>query len=103
MSEISQPLGTAKDAVSGDQADDHIVNLRVGVPAPSGRYYLNILIGREKRDGGRLSEERQRHPVGTTRNRIFLFIAAAVFGLGGLLLVFDGALFLLELLGMRSP
>ena len=104
VSEVSQTLGTAEDAAGpGDHPGDHIVNLRVGVPAPSGRYYLNVLIGREKRDGERLTEERAHHPVGTVRNRIFLFVATAVFGLGGLLLVFDGALFLLELLGMRAP
>lgn len=98
MSELTQSIGTAEEVA---ETDRHIVNLRVGVPAPSGRYYLNVLIGREKRANGRLAAERDRHPVGTVRNRLFLFIAAAIFGLGGLLLVIDGALFLLELLGLR--
>ena len=79
------------------------VNLRLSVPSLSGRLYVNILAGREKRSENRLAEERVEHPLRTTGNTIFLFAIGAICGIGGLLLMLDGALFLLRVLGLSTP
>ena len=94
-----QPPAQAAPTAAGGR--DHMVNLRVSVPSFSGRYYVNLLIGKELRDPTRRAEESRAHPVGTSRNKVFLFVIGAIFGLGALLLVLDGALFMLEMMGLN--
>ncbi|HEX4894577.1 MAG TPA: hypothetical protein VFV47_14945 [Hyphomicrobiaceae bacterium] len=39
----------------------HLVDLRASAPFPWGRYYVTLLVGRERRSAERLRAERQTH------------------------------------------
>ena len=60
----------------------HPIDLRLSLPLFFARYYCALVAGRERRDGTRRIVERQRHPLGTFGNILFL---AAVGALGTVL------------------
>ena len=65
----------ATDRVSAPPLD-----IRVSIPLLSRRYYLTILSGPERRSQKRLQEEREKHPLVTRANVIFLFSIGFVLG-----------------------
>lgn len=54
------------------------VNIRVTLPLPGRRVYLAILAGRERRGATRRQADRERHPLHTAGN--FLFILGGAMG-----------------------
>ncbi len=59
----------------------HPVNIRVSIPLLAfGRFYMTILAGRERRSGERRRLEREKHPLLTSANMIFLFIVGFIGG-----------------------
>jgi hypothetical protein len=58
----------------------HPVNIRLSVPFFTRRYYLTIIGGEEQRSTERLAEEREKHPLTTTANMIFLFTVGFILG-----------------------
>ncbi len=64
--EPSQPKTYARDW------SRHPLNLRVSLPLPFGRWYMTLVAGKEKRCKGRLIEEREKHPLETIPNILFL-------------------------------
>lgn len=65
----------------------HPVNIRLSFPLPSGRYFVTVVCGHERRSPERLSRERRVFPLRTFGNLLFLlgvggaFYIAAVLGL----------------------
>ncbi len=59
---------------------DHPLNIRVSLPLLFGRYYVVVLAGKERRGAERRKEERQKHPLWTAANTIFLFAAGFIMG-----------------------
>jgi hypothetical protein len=60
----------------------HPVDMRLSIPTLFSRYYLVLLGGPERRDGGRLADEKLRHPFRTFGNFLFLgaIIALGIYG-----------------------
>ena len=58
----------------------HSVNIRLSIPLFTRRYYLTVIGGREQRSTERLAEEREKHPLATTANMIFLFTVGFILG-----------------------
>ncbi len=50
----------------------HPLNLRVTLPLPFRRWYITLVAGPEKRSTERLVEEREKHPLDTVPNLMFL-------------------------------
>lgn len=65
----------------------HPINIRLSFPLVSGRYFITVVGGQEKRSGERLTRERRMFPLRNAGNVLFLlgvggaFYAAAVFGI----------------------
>jgi len=59
-------------------ANVHPVDLRVTVPVPGRPVFLSVLAGPERRSKSRRAVERQRHPLHTIGNIIFL--GSSLFG-----------------------
>ncbi|MDA0784736.1 MAG: hypothetical protein O3B37_00455 [Proteobacteria bacterium] len=66
-------------------ANAHPVDLRVTVPVPGRPFFFSVLAGPERRSKGRRAMERQRHPLHTIGNIIFL--GSSLFGVYALGLV----------------
>lgn len=60
---------------------DHPINLRLSIPFLFKRYYVTLVAGEERRSPERRTAERQKHPVKTTGNTLFLFAAGTILGL----------------------
>ncbi len=58
----------------------HPVNIRLSIPLFARRYYLTVIAGTEQRSTERLGEEREKHPLATTGNMIFLFTVGFIMG-----------------------
>ncbi len=58
----------------------HPVNIRLSIPLFTRRYYLTVIAGKEQRSTERLAEEREKHPLTTTANLIFLFTVGFILG-----------------------
>lgn len=63
---------TTKSVKNKRDWGQHPLNLRVSLPLPFGRWYLTLVAGREKRSQERLIEEREKHPLETASNLMFL-------------------------------
>ena len=50
----------------------HPVDIRLSIPTLFSRYYMVLLGGPERRDSERRAEEKQRHPLKTVGNFLFL-------------------------------
>ena len=66
---------------------NHAVDLRITIPLFFGRYYLTIVAGKERRSRSRLQEERQKHPLRTAGNTLFLLAFGTICGLAILFLM----------------
>ena len=78
--------------------NDHPVNIRLSIPLPAGRWYVTVLLGRERRGAERRKEERQKHPLVTSANMVFLFIVGVVIGGGCWMAVQSLLLWILRLI-----
>ncbi len=58
----------------------HPVHIRLSIPLFTRRYYLTVIAGKELRSTERLAEEREKHPLPTTANMIFLFTVGFILG-----------------------
>jgi len=60
----------------------HPVDIRLSIPTLFNRYYMVLLGGPERRDAGRLAEEKLRHPFQKVGNFLFLgaLIALGIYG-----------------------
>ena len=74
----------------------HPINIRVSVPLGFGRWYFTLVGGSERRDPNRRKIERQRHPLFTLGNLVFLFSVGAVIGVAVAVLMINGAVQLLD-------
>ena len=70
---------------------DHAVNLRVTLPLLFGRYYLAVVMGKERRSEARLASERKKHPLITLGNVLLMLGCGTVVGLA-----------LLEVIGLAA-
>lgn len=72
----------AKPKVGERDWAQHPLNLRVSLPLPFGRWYVTLIAGKERRGKERLVVEREKHPLETAPNLMFLFsigvISAAI-------------------------
>ena len=85
LSNVAEPEirnRVAPGAVSWE--GDHPINLRLSFPFLFKRYYVTIVAGEERRGSERRITERQKHPIKTTGNVIFLFAAGSTLGLAAL-------------------
>ncbi len=58
----------------------HPVNIRLSIPLFTRRYYVTVVASKEQRSTERLAEEREKHPLATTANMIFLFTIGFILG-----------------------
>jgi hypothetical protein len=64
-----------------DWSGTHPVDIRLTLPLLSGRYYLTVLAGRERRSAERLRAERDRHPLLKTGNVVLFLLFGTLVGL----------------------
>lgn len=64
------------DALAVETQNTPPVNIRISVPLPTGRWYVTVFAGRERRSRDRLKRERTVYPLTTSGN--FLFFAAGI-------------------------
>ncbi len=89
-----------KDVKSRDWGNTHPVNIRFSVPFVRGGYYVTLVAGIERRNPGRRSQERDKHPLVTVGNGLFMLGAGTVVGLAALALIQIVARFVLEYSGV---
>ena len=77
---MTEAGATDAHASSQGETSHHPLDIRVSIPLLSRRYYLTILSGPERRSEGRLREEREKHPLVTKVNMIFLFSIGFILG-----------------------
>lgn len=68
----AQPKGQERDW------GRHPLNLRVSLPTPFGRWYVTLIAGRERRRKERLIEDREKNPLTTMPNLMFLMSTGIV-------------------------
>ncbi len=73
-------LSTSQSPRAERWGNHHPVNIRLSIPFFRRRYYLTVIGGTEQRSAERLAEEREKHPLATTANMIFLFTVGFILG-----------------------
>lgn len=71
---------------SRDWGGQHPINLRVTLPLPFRRWYVTLVAGPERRSSERLQQEREKHPLETLPNLMFL-LSIGIVGTTALLLM----------------
>jgi len=71
-------------AARQDAWQAHPIDLRLMLPSPFGRFYLALVVGRERRSAARLAVVRTRHPLSGGANRAIVGAVAAILVLAGL-------------------
>ncbi len=66
---------------SADWSNDHSANIRLSIPLLHSRYYVTLVMGRERRSPQRRAADRQKHPLKTTGNVAFLFVTGTIVGI----------------------
>ena len=75
------PAAGALEAPRAERwGDHHPVKIRLSIPLFDRRYYLTVIAGKELRSTERLAEEREKHPLTTAANVIFLFTVGFILG-----------------------
>ena len=74
----------------------HPVNIRLSVPFFTGRCYLTIVAGRERRCPSRRDDERNKHPLATAGNITFMALLGTLLGVGSLAAIHQASIFLLQ-------
>jgi hypothetical protein len=87
----------------GDWSKDHTVNIRLSIPLLPDRFYVTLVMGRERRSPQRRAAERQKHPLKTTGNVAFLFVAGTTVGFALFTLVQVVGLSVLSKTGWITP
>lgn len=64
-----------------DWSGTHPVDIRLTLPLLSGRYYLTVLAGRERRSAERLRADRARHPLFKFGNVVLILLFGTLVGL----------------------
>ena len=59
----------------------HSVDIRLSLPFPSGRRYVVLLAGRERRPAARLAAFRRTHPLWTPYNIVLFAVLSSLFAL----------------------
>ncbi len=72
--------GALEDPQAERWDNHHPVNIRLSIPLFARRYYLTVIAGKELRGTERLAEEREKHPLATTANMVFLFTVGFILG-----------------------
>lgn len=72
-------------AAAGRAGDSHLLDIRLSIPTPWGRYYFALFGGRERRSAARRASDRRLRPLATTAN--VLFFGGAVAAICLLLLI----------------
>ena len=78
----------------------HAINIRLSIPLPLGRYYMAVVVGKERRRPKRRKSERLKHPLATAGNLAFLSTLGVVTGLALFAVIQLVARFVLERAGM---
>ena len=65
-----------RSAEAGRTSGGSPVNIRLSVPMLRWRFYFAITGGQERRDAERLATERERHPLRTPGNVLFVIAGA---------------------------
>ena len=78
----------------------HSVNIRLSIPLIFRRYYLTILLGKERRNTARLKEERKAHPLVTRGNAVVLVLFGTLTGLAILALIQSVSVFVFHQIGI---
>lgn len=69
------------------------VNIRFTMPAPGGRWFMNVFVGSERRSNDRLKRDRAAHPLTSFGNVLFIVAGIAIFYvLSAITLLFYSAL-----------
>ena len=92
--QIAPPGSNAVNAPPPNEADakrdwsgPHPVDIRLTLPGFFGRYYLTVLVGRERRSADRLQAERGLYPLLKTGNVILFLFFGTLAGLALLSIV----------------
>lgn len=83
----SSDAGPAAPSNAWSWTKYHSVNIRLSIPLLFRRYYLTILLGKERRNTARLKEERKAHPLVTRGNVVILVLFGVLTGLAILTLI----------------
>lgn len=68
----AEPQITEKSQTTKRDWGQHPLNLRVTLPLPFRRWYVTLVAGPERRSTERLTAERDKHPLDTLPNLMFL-------------------------------
>ncbi len=66
---------------SRDWSSDHPVNIRFSIPLPFSRFYVTLVMGRERRNPQRRVRDSTQHPLRTNGNVTFLLVAGTIVGI----------------------
>ena len=72
----------AEQAETGEAWGTHPINIRITIPLPFGRWFFTFIGGPERRAPERRAKEREKHPLMTFGNVVFLFAIGTILGLG---------------------
>ena len=78
---------------------EHAVNVRLSVPLPVARWYVTILVGRERRSDNRRASERRKHPLTKSGNVAFALAVGSLIGLAVLMAIRMAILAVVSLTG----
>lgn len=68
-------------------SDVHPIDLRLSIPLPTGRYYVTLVAGRERRGFARRAADARRHPLITWGNVAAIFVLGSISGFAALALI----------------
>ncbi len=75
------PESGALEAPRAERWGNHRpVNIRLSIPLFTRRNYLTVIAGTEQRSTERLAEEREKRPLATTADMMFLFTVGLILG-----------------------
>ena len=96
----SSDAGSANLPTTWSWTKYHSVNIRLSIPLIFGRYYLTILLGKERRTTTRLKEERTAHPLVTRGNVVVLVLFGTLTGMGILAMIQSVSVFIFHQIGI---
>ena len=66
---------------SREWSSDHPVNIRLRIPLLFSRFYVTLMMGRERRSPQRRARDAMQHPLQTKGNVTFLLVAGTIVGI----------------------
>ena len=81
--DTAEPYAPAPDAEAArrEWGQSHPINIRMTLPLLSGRYYVALVAGKERRREERLEAEREKHRLDTAANTTVFFMGGVTTGL----------------------